>query len=240
MYVQGKYTWKYGDYEEGEFKNNVLITGKVKYTYFNNDTYVGEYEGDLQNGKRHGNGKYTYSHGDIYEGEYKDDIPNGQGKYTYSDGSIYEGEYKDFFKNGKGKLTIKNIYILDGKWNDDLVVDGIVVFDNLPLKIELINLDKEEKPVIININNNKFTLKLNEDNSFEKIIDKEEKNVKLKENFDILLDNDDYSSIKYVNAMNFILRSYGEPEISNIYKFLGLPISFESKMNFYYFRKILI
>ena len=28
-----------------------------------------------------------------------------------------------------------------------------------------------------------------------------------------------------------ILRSYGEQKISNIYKFLGLPISFESKMN---------
>lgn len=97
------------------------------------------------------------------------------------------------------------------------------------MKIELNNYDEKVKFATININNNKFDLILNEDDEVDEIINKDEVNKDLKKNFNIFFDN--YDSIKYVNALNFILRSYGKSEISNIYKFLGLPISFESKMN---------
>ena len=226
---KGTFTKPNGDYKIGQFKKKFL-SGKVKITLVN-----GIYEGEWENNFPNGQGKYTMKNGDYEEGIFKDDeFEYGKVKKTFDDGEIYEGEWENDSPNGEGKIIKKNIYILDGKWNDDQVVYGIVVFDNLPLKIELINSDKEEKSVIININNNKFTLKLNENDEVDEIInknDKEEKNVKLKENFDILYDNDDYSSIKYVNAMNNILEDYGKSKIPNIYKFYGLPISFESKIN---------
>lgn len=63
------------------------------------------YEGQVQNGKRHGQGKMTYADGAVYEGEWKNDQRNGQGKMTYADGDVYEGEWKDDKMNGLGKYT---------------------------------------------------------------------------------------------------------------------------------------
>ena len=178
-----------------------------------------------------GDVKYTLKTGKIYEGELVNGKYNGKGKFTFSDGDIFEGDFKDDIFHGEGKLTIKNIFILDGKWIDSKFNEGILVYFNLPLKIELKKFDEneEENTAIIYINNNKFIIKVNKKFKVQKIInyEKENKNLKenenLKENFEILLDNENnYDTIKFVNAMNFILRSYEESEISNIYKFLGL------------------
>ena len=54
-----------------------------------------KYEGDLKEGKYHGQGTYTFANGDQYVGEYKDDMRHGQGTFTYPDGTIKRGIWKN-------------------------------------------------------------------------------------------------------------------------------------------------
>ena len=61
---------------------------------------VGEYEGELKEGKRHGLGKIIRENGDILYGEFKDDKHNGRGFISFASGNIYEGEFKDGNFNG--------------------------------------------------------------------------------------------------------------------------------------------
>jgi len=58
------------------------------------------YEGEYQDGNRHGHGKYTQANGRVYEGEYQDGNRHGHGKYEgeYHDGRVYEGEWQDDIK----------------------------------------------------------------------------------------------------------------------------------------------
>ena len=65
-----------------------------------------KYEGELKNGKFHGQGKYTFSNGNIYEGEFNNGKWEGQGKYSFSNGNIYEGEFKDGKSHGQGKIIL--------------------------------------------------------------------------------------------------------------------------------------
>ncbi|MEO1435056.1 MAG: caspase family protein, partial [Bacteroidota bacterium] len=70
------------DCKKGDCQN-----GTGKYTYFNGDTY----EGEFANGKRHGKGKLTTNSGDIYEGDFKDNQYNGFGTLTSSKGETLSG-----------------------------------------------------------------------------------------------------------------------------------------------------
>lgn len=69
------------------------------------------YEGETQNGKRHGKGKYTWADGDTYEGDWKDGkrcdrgkviqygkSPSGETYMKYS----YDGEWLDSKEHGHG------------------------------------------------------------------------------------------------------------------------------------------
>lgn len=49
------------------------------------DFFFDHYEGDLVNGKKHGNGILYSRDGSRYEGTWKDNKPNGIGVYVYSD-----------------------------------------------------------------------------------------------------------------------------------------------------------
>ncbi len=46
-----------------------------------------EYEGEWENGKKHGKGTYKYCNGRVYEGSFKNGKKHGFGTYTFSDGS---------------------------------------------------------------------------------------------------------------------------------------------------------
>ena len=54
-----------------------------KVSYSNGDIY----EGELEDGKRHGRGRYEYNTGDIYEGDYANDEACGSGTFTFASGS---------------------------------------------------------------------------------------------------------------------------------------------------------
>jgi hypothetical protein len=54
-----------------------------------------EYEGDMKNGKKWGQGKCNYSDGSFYEGAFENNKKHGKGLYKASNGDIYEGDFKD-------------------------------------------------------------------------------------------------------------------------------------------------
>ena len=62
------------------------------------------YEGETQNGKRHGKGKYTWADGDTYEGDWKDGKRCGWGKLI------------QYGKSPSGETYMK--YSYDGEWLD--------------------------------------------------------------------------------------------------------------------------
>ena len=62
------------------------------------------YEGETQNGKRHGKGKYTWADGDFYEGDWKNGKRCGHGKLI------------QYGKSPSGETYVKRSY--DGEWLD--------------------------------------------------------------------------------------------------------------------------
>ena len=112
------YTWKNGDYYEGDWKNNKMH-GNGSFVVGNlgdQGTNAGDkFVGAFKNGKR--NGFATYYHlgdnkfkGDIYKGNYKENKKNGYGTYYYlannsSKGEIYKGQFKDNLSHGKGTYS---------------------------------------------------------------------------------------------------------------------------------------
>lgn len=85
---------------EGKFQNYRLVNGKITYTP--NEWY----EGELQEGKFHGNGTLHLEDGTVYTGKFENhQFVSGKAEYAES---IYEGNFIDYIPDGKGKTTPKN------------------------------------------------------------------------------------------------------------------------------------
>ena len=85
---------------------------KGKDGYFNDN----KYEGEIENGKPHGNGTWTMSDGATYVGQFVNGLREGIGTFTWSEkgsksGTSYEGEWLNNRQHGKGKM----IYAPDPK-----------------------------------------------------------------------------------------------------------------------------
>merc|ERR1712142_1445505 len=65
----------------------------------------GEYYGDVENGKRHGQGTYTWTTGDKFKGKWEAGIRNGVGFLKYTKGTKYEGQWKNDEPEGRGIIT---------------------------------------------------------------------------------------------------------------------------------------
>lgn len=79
------------------------------------------YQGEFENGKKHGKGVYNYIKNDVrYEGEYKDGLKNGHGTvYNHDNTMAYSGNFERDLPNGEG-------YVFDnGKKIFALFKDGI-------------------------------------------------------------------------------------------------------------------
>ena len=79
---------------------------KGKDGYFNDN----KYEGEIENGKPHGNGTWTQGDGATYVGQFVNGLREGFGTFTRSkngplSGKSYEGLWKDNRQHGKGKIT---------------------------------------------------------------------------------------------------------------------------------------
>lgn len=81
------------------------------------------YEGEYQNGLKHGEGK-SFNHSSYYKGQWESDERKGYG-VEYTDFGVftikYEGEWKNSKENGQGKMTMKAIginMVYEGEWKD--------------------------------------------------------------------------------------------------------------------------
>jgi len=76
-----------------------------------------KYEGDWVNDVEHGNGEKVWSNGAIYVGEFKNGDVYGTGRMTYADeGGTYEGEFKNREFHGKGTRKWTSGQVYDGHW----------------------------------------------------------------------------------------------------------------------------
>ena len=51
------------------------------------------YEGEWQDGKRHGRGIYKWAAGHRYDGAWSDDRPHGLGTAYFADGDVHQGQW---------------------------------------------------------------------------------------------------------------------------------------------------
>ena len=61
-----------------------------------------KYDGEWQDGKRHGHGVLTKPDGTVYVGEWANNKPHGQGTITYPNGKRYLGEWANGTRHGSG------------------------------------------------------------------------------------------------------------------------------------------
>ena len=80
-----------------------------------------EYQGEWQEGKRHGVGTYISPTGTRYEGEWENDGASGHGVCHYADGMKYDGEFESGERHGKGILISPEGDRYEGQFKYDLV-----------------------------------------------------------------------------------------------------------------------
>ena len=100
---------------------------KDKDGYFNDN----KYEGEIENGKPHGNGTWTQGDGATYVGQFVNGLREGFGTFTWSIlspeyGSVYEGMWKNNRRNGKGIRTRSDGSKEDGIWKDNKLWNGTI------------------------------------------------------------------------------------------------------------------
>ena len=104
-------------YKKVERTGTIIIYKKDVPPYKSYD----EYEGQWENGLRHGKGKDYLNENVIYDGHWKNDLRHGQGK-SYVDGKLdYDGLWKNDLRHGKGKDYLNGNVIYDGLWKNDLI-----------------------------------------------------------------------------------------------------------------------
>lgn len=86
---------------------------------------AGKYEGQLDDGVRHGHGKCVFPTGDVYEGAFRNGMRHGAGVYTYKRRPgkqrqrVYEGEWRRSKRHGEGKETWEDGTVYEGAFADD-------------------------------------------------------------------------------------------------------------------------
>ena len=88
-----------------------------------------EYQGEWQNGKRHGIGTYISPTGTRYEGEWENDGASGHGVCHYADGMKYDGQFENGERHGRGILISPEGDRYEGQFKYDLVNgEGIYIW----------------------------------------------------------------------------------------------------------------
>ena len=80
-----------------------------------------EYQGEWQDGKRHGTGTYISPTGTRFEGEWENDEASGHGVCHYADGMKYDGQFEGGERQGKGILLSPEGDRYEGQFENDLV-----------------------------------------------------------------------------------------------------------------------
>ena len=79
-----------------------------------------KYEGQLQDGKRHGTGVYKDMSGSKYDGQWQNGKAHGLGVYEEFGICRYEGEWKEGEKHGMGTYIFANGNRYVGLWQNDM------------------------------------------------------------------------------------------------------------------------
>lgn len=80
------------------------------------------YEGDVEGGKRHGQGSWIKTDGTKYTGEWRNDKPDGQGTIVWPDGRRYSGYWKAGKRHGQGVDISPDGRKVEGVWNEGELV----------------------------------------------------------------------------------------------------------------------
>ncbi|KAL9185693.1 hypothetical protein ACHAXT_003470 [Thalassiosira profunda] len=79
------------------------------------------YDGDWENGERHGEGTMKYASGGVFKGEWLNDKCHGQGRRKWANGNVYEGGWKSGVRHGTGTCKYADGDIYVGGWKDGSV-----------------------------------------------------------------------------------------------------------------------
>lgn len=78
------------------------------------------FEGDLVEGKMHGEGRLIYPDGGgVFEGTFVDGLLQGEGMAEFKNGNMYHGNFVDQKKCGEGKLYYKTGEMYDGEFDNN-------------------------------------------------------------------------------------------------------------------------
>ncbi|CAD8178813.1 unnamed protein product [Paramecium octaurelia] len=89
-----------GQYKDGTFHGRGLLYNNVQLYPDKKSQYL--YDGQFEQGQKHGYGKECYITGGCYEGQFKYNQKHGHGKLVFSDGSNYVGDFQRGLPNGFG------------------------------------------------------------------------------------------------------------------------------------------
>lgn len=153
----GKMEFSNQDLYVGEWKDG-LMDGEGLYRFYDpiKDEYVASYEGQFQEGKRHGigrinfpdhtfyvgqwqadkrvgNGFAKFANGDAFQGLWKNDEMM-RGIYALSNGDRYDGEMERGRFNGFGTYFFTDGKWYVGEWKDGAMTKGMVYWPDGRLK----------------------------------------------------------------------------------------------------------
>ncbi|XP_077462770.1 ankyrin repeat and MYND domain-containing protein 1-like isoform X3 [Stigmatopora argus] len=89
-----------------------------------------KYEGDFDNGLKHGEGKYTWKNGEVYEGSFYKDYRHGNGMYCWPSGNKFIGKFYLNWREGYGVhifpdgATFKGLYHADQRFGPGVLTES--------------------------------------------------------------------------------------------------------------------
>jgi hypothetical protein len=119
----------------GSYDDNGFATGWGVLQWYQYGNPQAMYEGEMQNGKRHGQGRITWINGNVYDGAWENGYRTGWGTYTWPDGHVFEGNWVKNSREGYGKITKPNGEYYAGGWKNDRRNDDEFIYSPIPKSI---------------------------------------------------------------------------------------------------------
>jgi len=93
-----------------------------------------KYQGELKDGKRHGQGAWLRPDGTKYVGQWFNDRPEGQGTITWPDGKKYVGQWKNGKRHGQGAEISPDGGMVEGEWEEGTFIRETYTESALPFE----------------------------------------------------------------------------------------------------------